>query len=89
MYYNEKTKKPYQGSNIETLEATGLSGGFLTFCQARDLGYKIPKGTKIVAKLIQPMGDKLVEKPNGELETKKSARRFNVFHVSQLKKESK
>jgi len=89
MYYNEKTKNLYQGSNIETLKATGLTGGFLTFCQARDLGYTIPKGTKIVAKLIQPIGDKLVEKPNGELETKKSARRFNVFHVSQLKKESK
>tara|TARA_R110000803_G_scaffold125005_1_gene192709 strand:- start:4535 stop:4804 length:270 start_codon:yes stop_codon:yes gene_type:complete len=88
MFYNEKTKKPYQGSNIETLMATGLSGGFLTFCQARDLGYKIPKGTKIVAKLIQPIGEKLIEKSNGKLESKKSARRFNVFHVSQLVKET-
>jgi len=87
MFYNEKTKKPYQGSNIETLMATGLSGGFLTFCQARDLGYTIPKGTKIVAKLIQPMPDKVVER-NGKLQEKKSARRFNVFHVSQLVKET-
>lgn len=87
MYYNEKTKKPYQGSNIETLKATGLSGGFLTFCQARDLGYTIPKGTKIVAKLIQPMPNKVVER-NGKLQEKKSARRFNVFHVTQLVKET-
>ena len=87
MFYNEKTKKPYQGSNIETLMATGLSGGFLTFCQVRDLGYTIPKGTKIVAKLIQPMPDKVVER-NGKLQEKKSARRFNVFHVSQLVKET-
>ena len=87
MFYNEKTKIPYQGTNIETLEATGLTGGFLTFCQARDLGYTIPKGTKIVAKLIQPMPNKIVER-NGKLQEKKSARRFNVFHLSQLVKET-
>ena len=45
MYYNEKTKRPYSGKNIEILEATGLKAGFMTFRQAIELGYKIPKGT--------------------------------------------
>jgi antirestriction protein ArdC len=83
MYYNELTKKPYSGKNIEILEATGLKGGFLTFNQAMKLGYKIPKGTKTIAKLIRPMLEE-VEVNKGKWEVKQSGRLFPVFHKSQL-----
>ena len=46
MYYNEKTKKEYAGKNVEILQATGLTGGFVTFRQAIEIGYVVPKGTK-------------------------------------------
>jgi len=82
-YYNEYTKKYYQGKNIEILQATGLEGGFLTFNQARLMGGTIPKGTKAVAKLIKPMFD-LVETKGGKLEEKLTGRKFSVFHVSQV-----
>lgn len=82
-YYNEYTKKYYQGKNIEILQATGLVGGFLTFNQARLMGGAIPKGTKAVAKLIKPMFD-LVETKGGKLEERLTGRKFSVFHVSQV-----
>ena len=85
MYYNEYTKKDYQGKNIEILEATGRTGGFCTFNQAMKMGFSVPKGTKSIAKLIKPMID-LVELPNGKLDERKSGRMFSVFHVSQLVK---
>ena len=87
MYYNEKTKKPYTGSNIDILEATGLKGGFLTFKQAIELGYKVPKGTKSVAKIIRPMNE-WHEKADGSTEVRTSGRKFPIFHVSQLQQES-
>ena len=55
MYYNHKTKRPYSGKNIEILEATGLKGGFMTFRQAIELGFKVPAGTKAIAKIIRPI----------------------------------
>ena len=54
MYYNALTKKNYEGKNVEILKSTGLIGGFMTFNQAYKLGYKIPKGTKAIAKLNKP-----------------------------------
>lgn len=83
MFYNELTKKYYQGKNVEILQATGFTGGFLTFNQANKLGGVIPKGTKAVAKLIKPMFD-LVELKNGKLEERLSGRKFSVFHISQV-----
>ena len=68
---------------VEILEATGLKGGFLTFNQAMKLGYKIPKGTKTIAKLIRPMLEE-VEVNKGKWEVKQSGRLFPVFHKSQL-----
>tara|TARA_X000001382_G_scaffold130890_1_gene127633 strand:+ start:6723 stop:6989 length:267 start_codon:yes stop_codon:yes gene_type:complete len=83
MYYNALTQKHYEGKNIEILKATGLTGGFMTFNQAVKLGYKIPKGTKAIAKLNKPHW-RLVETANGKLEEKLSASKFSVFHSSQL-----
>ena len=85
MYYNEKTKKPYQGKNIEILEATGLKGGFMTFNQARDLGYKVPKGVKCIAKLIRPMEEFKVQ-ADGSSKVEMSGRKFPVWHKSQVEK---
>jgi antirestriction protein ArdC len=87
MYYNAYTQKHYEGKNVEILKATGLSGGFLTFNQAIKLGYKVPKGTKSIAKLNKPHRE-LIENGNGKLEEKMSARKFYVFHTSQLIQES-
>ena len=86
MYYNEKTKKPYSGSNIDILEATGLKGGFLTFRQAVELGYKIPAKTKAIAKLIRPI-EEFREQSDGSKKVEMSGRKFPVFHTSQLIKE--
>jgi len=83
MYYNEKTKRPYSGKNIEILEATGLKGGFMTFRQAIELGYKIPAKTKAVAKIIRPM-EEFVEQADGSSKVEMSGRKFPVFHKSQL-----
>lgn len=85
MYYNEKTKRPYQGKNIEILEATGLKGGFMTFNQAIDLGYKIPKHTKAIAKLIRPV-EEFKKQADGSEKVEMSGRKFSVFHKSQLEK---
>jgi len=87
MYYNEKTKRPYSGKNIEILEATGLKGGFLTFRQAIDLGYKVPKGTKAIAKIIRPM-EEFKEQADGSSKVQMSGRLFPVFHKSQLQEQS-
>ena len=87
MYYNEKTKRPYSGKNIEILEATGLKGGFMTFRQAIELGYKIPKGTKAIAKIIRPM-EQFVEQAVGSSKVEMSGRKFPVFHKSQLELQS-
>lgn len=87
MYYNEKTKRPYSGKNIEILEATGLKGGFMTFRQAIELGYKIPKGTKAIAKIIRPM-EQFVEQADGSSKVEMSGRKFPVFHKSQLELQS-
>lgn len=83
MYFNYFTKKPFQGKNIEILENTNLTGGFLTFLQARKLGGAIPKGTKSVAKLIMPMLE-LKANTKGQLEEKMSGRKYSVFHISQV-----
>lgn len=88
MFYNEYTKKPYQGKNVETLEKTGMTGGFLTFNQAVKMGGIVPKGTKAVAKLTKPLID-LREGINGKLEEKISGRKFSVFHISQIQFENK
>lgn len=87
MYYNEKTKRPYSGKNIEILEATGLKGGFMTFRQAIELGYKIPKGTKAIAKIIRPM-EEFKEQADGTSKVEMSGRKFSVFHKSQLEQQS-
>ena len=83
MYYNHKTKRPYSGKNIEILEATGLKGGFMTFRQAIELGFKVPAGTKCVAKLIRPM-EEFKEQADGSSKVEMSGRKFPVFHISQL-----
>ena len=86
MYYNALTQKHYEGKNVEILKSTGLIGGFMTFNQAYKLGYKIPKGTKAIAKLNKPFME-TITLANGKIDEKFSARKFSVFHVSQLTKE--
>lgn len=81
MFYNYFTNEEYSGKNIELLQATGLTGGFLTFNQARKLGAKVRKGSKCVARLVRHVSDQ----PNlrtGKLET--SFRSYPVFHISQV-----
>ncbi len=87
MYYNEETKRPYSGKNIEILESTGFKGGFMTFRQAIKLGYKVPKGTKAVAKIIRPM-EEFKEQSDGSSKVEMSGRKFPVFHKSQLEAQS-
>ncbi len=84
MFYNEYTKKAYQGKNIEILKETGFTGGFLTFNQAFKLGGIIEKGTKCVAKLIKPHPE-VKELPSGKLQEIVSGRKYPIFHISQVK----
>lgn len=81
MYYNFYTNEEYTGKNVELLEATGLTGAFMTFNQARKLKGQVRKGSKCVAKLVRYVSDQ----PN--LKTKKletSFRSYPVFHISQI-----
>jgi len=59
----------------------------MTFRQAIELGYKIPKGTKAIAKIIRPM-EEFKEQADGSSKVQMSGRLFPVFHKSQLQEQS-
>tara|TARA_R100001015_G_C4576407_1_gene133613 strand:- start:239 stop:529 length:291 start_codon:yes stop_codon:yes gene_type:complete len=78
-FFNAFTEIDYEGINVETLKKTGLTGGFLTFNQARKMGGFVPKGTKSVARLTRLVGERLSEKGLTEEWVK-----YPVFHISQI-----
>jgi antirestriction protein ArdC len=81
MYYNFYTNKEYTGKNLDLLEATGLTGAFLTFNQARKLKGQVRKGSKCVARLTRFIDKKLSQKTD-QLENGFCS--YPVFHISQI-----
>lgn len=82
---NLKTKKEYNGRNIVTLSMIKNARGYnssewVTFLQARELGYKVRKGEKGVPILA------VCENKTDDGKTKKGVRGYYVFNVEQLDK---
>ena len=92
MPYNAVSGKPYQGQNIATLTiaAAKLHGindpRWLTFLQAKELGYKVKKGEHGTRIEFWKFDDVETESENGEKTSKKSVlkRFYTVFHASQV-----
>ena len=82
---NAKTKKEYNGKNVLMLAMTKKARGYnscewVTFLQARELGYKVRKGEKGTPILA------VCENKKDDEETKKGVRGYYVFNVEQLDK---
>lgn len=85
MQINHKTKQKYEGSNADSLNHIQSSQGFtsnewLTFLQAKELGFKIKKGSK---------GNKIVrvlEVQDEKGKEKKRIKSFTVFNLDQCEK---
>lgn len=83
--YNLKTKQAYKGRNFISLALVAQARGYkqntwVTFLQARELGYKVRKGEKGVPILA------VCENKKDDGETKKGVRGYYVFNVEQLEK---
>lgn len=83
---NFKTKKIYSGVNQDHLAHVRGSKGYqsnqwLTFLQAKELGYKVKKGEQGV-KILKLVEDERVK--NGAIEKVKSVRTYVVFNIEQL-----
>jgi antirestriction protein ArdC len=84
--YNQKTGLAYQGKNSLILQAQKdlqgfSSSGWLTFLQARELGYKVKKGSKATAiikvvKSEKKKGDKIIDNS--------CVRFYKVFNLNQI-----
>lgn len=90
--YNAVTGKPYQGKNIEILEAAASKLNvandprWLTFLQAKELGYKVKKGAHGTRIEFWNFRKIEIEKEDGEKKSKTQAlaRHYIVFHASQI-----
>ena len=90
--YNAVSGKPYQGQNVATLTiaAAKLHGvndpRWLTFLQAKELGYKVKKGEHGTQIEKWKFDEVETENENGEKTSKKSVLRrfYTVFHASQV-----
>ncbi len=90
--YNVVSGKHYQGANVATLEAAAIKmrvindPRWLTFLQAKELGYKVKKGEHGTRIEFWKFDDVETENENGEKSSKKSVfkRFYTVFHASQV-----
>lgn len=90
--YNVATGKPYQGNNIATLEAAAIKmrvindPRWMTFLQAKELGYKVKKGEHGTRIEFWKFEDKEETENSGNGISKKSVlkRFYTVFHASQV-----
>ena len=91
--YNAATKKPYTGKNVGILEvaAIKLNGTddprWLTFLQAKELGYKVKKGVHGTQIEKWYYDDEITDKTeDGKITTKTKLRKrcYTVFHASQI-----
>lgn len=86
---NFKTKKVYTGANHITLLSVGSQKGFksnkwMTFVQAKEMGYKVSKGEKGI-KIVRFL-EKKEENKKGKLEKKTGVRYFTVFNIEQCER---
>lgn len=83
---NFKTKKPYTGGNVATLESAGfVSPYWMTYRQAQEMGYQVRKGSE-GERLIKVVEKEVKNKTTGKLEKKKVAKGFTVFNLEQMDK---
>ena len=90
--YNAVTGRPYQGKNVEILTSAASKLNvandprWLTFLQAKELGYKVKKGAHGTKIEFWNFKDVEVEKENGEkkMKTQALSRHYIVFHASQI-----
>ena len=83
---NFKTKVEYTASNARTLASSGFANPyFMTFNQAREMGYKINKGSE-GTQLKRVVEIKEKNKKTGKIEKKKIAKKFYVFNLTQMTK---
>lgn len=87
--YNASTGKAYQEGNvlILTLRATELNGlndpRWLTFLQAKELGFHVKKGAKS-AKIAFCTVKIVKDEETGKDKEHKVIKHYNVFHASQI-----
>jgi antirestriction protein ArdC len=86
MPYNKKTGVMYQGKNIAILLSSKARQGFtsdewITFLQAKELGYKVKKGSKSTSIFKVVRDDKATKKKD-----KSCVRFYNLFNINQCEK---
>lgn len=89
MPYNKKTKTLYQGKNIAILLSSKARQGFnsdewITFLQAKELGYKVKKGSKST-KIFKVVKDEEATKKKD----KSCVRFYSLFNIEQCEKITK
>lgn len=83
---NFKTKIAYTNTNAQKLADSGFANpNWMTFNQAREMGYKINKGES-GTQLLRVVEKKVKNKETGKLEKKKVAKAFYVFNLEQMTK---
>ena len=83
---NFKTQIAYTNTNAQKLmESEFGSQYWMTFNQAREMGYKINKGSEGV-QLCRVVEKNVKNKETGKIEKKKVAKAFYVFNLEQMTK---
>lgn len=83
---NFKTKIEYTNSNFETLAEAGYASPFwMTFNQAKELGYQVNKGEK-GTQIIRVVEKKVYNETLKKEEKKKVVKKYYVFNLEQVTK---
>lgn len=83
---NFKTQIAYTNTNATKLASAGFANpNWMTFNQAREMGYKVNKGES-GTQLLRVVEKKVKNKDTGKIEKKKVAKAFYVFNLEQMTK---
>lgn len=83
---NFKTQIAYTNTNATKLASSGFANpNWMTFNQAREMGYKVNKGES-GTQLLRVVEKKVKNKDTGKIEKKKVAKAFYVFNLEQMTK---
>lgn len=88
MPINKKTGHPYDGANVDTLEAVAASRSYsehawATFLQWRDMGYSVRKGEKGV-RLARYGTVQKIDAKTGKAKQSGYRKQFVVFNAAQV-----
>lgn len=87
--FNFKTKNPYSGQNIDILMSAGFGSEYwMTFNQAREMGYMVQKGQK-GTQLMKVVEKEEKDKKSGKIVKKKVPKYFYVFNMEQMEQVAK